>query len=90
MPLLEDRNAAFIVRQWCERGDSGSTSVWRGSVEHVESGRRRFFQKYDVMVAFLRSVTPEFDPIPAQATTDTPSDIAVARSCPPTRNPPCP
>lgn len=62
MPLLEDRTTAFIVRQWCECGASGRRRVWRGSVEHVETGQRRFFQRYDALVAFLRHVNPEFDP----------------------------
>lgn len=67
MPLLEDRTAAFIVRQWCERGRSGTAQVWRGSIEHVETGERRFFQQYDALVSFMQHVTPEFDPVPSQS-----------------------
>lgn len=55
MPLLEDRSAAFIVRIWCETGDSpaGEVRAWRGSVEHVASGQRSFFQELDAVIAFM-------------------------------------
>jgi len=56
MPLLEDRCASFIVRVWCENGDAGlgSVRVWRGSIEHVTSGQRAFFQELDAVVAFMK------------------------------------
>lgn len=55
MPLLEDRSAAFIVRVWCETGDSpaGEVRAWRGSVEHVASGQRAFFQELDAVISFM-------------------------------------
>ncbi len=33
----------FIVRLWPEKSNGGQ-SVWRGSVEHVQSGERAYFQ----------------------------------------------
>jgi hypothetical protein len=56
MPLFEDRCASFIVRVWCERGDSETRSVpvWRGSIEHVPSGERGFFQELDAVIAFMK------------------------------------
>lgn len=59
MALLEDRTAVFIVRVWCERGDSESSSQptlseWRGSVEHVQSGQRAFFRHLDAVCEFMK------------------------------------
>ena len=56
MPLFEDRSASFIVRVWCESGDGepGSVRAWRGSIEHVPSGQRAFFQELDAVLAFMK------------------------------------
>ena len=55
MALLEDRTTAFIVRIWCERGDSASLAPeWRGSVEHVQTGQRVFFRHLDAVIDFMK------------------------------------
>ncbi len=56
MPLFEDRSAAFIVRVWCESGGeiAGAVRAWRGSIEHVASGERAFFQELDAVIAFMK------------------------------------
>lgn len=55
MALLEDRTTAFIVRIWCERGDTSSLAPeWRGSVEHVHSGQRAFFRHLDAVIEFMK------------------------------------
>lgn len=56
MPLFEDRSASFIVRVWCESGDAGGRAVraWRGSIEHVPSGQRAFFQELNAVIAFMK------------------------------------
>jgi hypothetical protein len=56
VPLFEDRSASFIVRVWCEKGDRDARSVpiWRGSIEHVPSGQRGFFQELDAVTAFMK------------------------------------
>ena len=59
MALLEDRTAVFIVRVWCERGDtdgsaSPTSSEWRGSVEHVQSGQRVFFRNLEAVCEFMK------------------------------------
>lgn len=55
MALLEDRTTAFIVRIWCERGDSaGLAPEWRGSVEHVQTGQRAFFRHLDAVIDFMK------------------------------------
>ncbi|OWQ90888.1 hypothetical protein CDN99_12060 [Roseateles aquatilis] len=55
MALLEDHSAAFILRVWCEP-DRGARPglVWRGSIEHVPSGRRVFFHQAGAIVAFVQ------------------------------------
>ena len=55
MALLEDRTTAFIVRIWCERGDTSSLGPeWRGSVEHIQSGERAFFRHLDAVIEFMK------------------------------------
>jgi hypothetical protein len=55
MALLEDRTTAFIVRIWCERGDTASLAPeWRGSVEHVQTGQRGFFRHLDAVIDFMK------------------------------------
>lgn len=55
MPLFEDRTAVFIVRVWCERGDGdAAVTEWRGSVEHIQSGKRAFFRHLDAVLEFVR------------------------------------
>lgn len=55
MPLFEDRSAAFIVRVWCESGETpGEVRAWRGSIEHVGSGERTFFTELDGVITFMK------------------------------------
>ena len=56
MPLFEDRSSVFIVRIWCETGGEliGAVRAWRGSIEHVPSGHRAFFQELDAVLAFMK------------------------------------
>ena len=53
--LLEDRTAAFIVRIWCEANRGGVPAFdWRGSIEHVASGRRVCFRDTTAIEAFVQ------------------------------------
>ncbi|XZG68930.1 hypothetical protein ACTSKR_09710 [Chitinibacteraceae bacterium HSL-7] len=52
MPLLEDQSASFILRIWREHGDA-SAGDWRGSIEHVQSGERRFFRDFGGVERFM-------------------------------------
>lgn len=54
MPLLEDHTASFIVRIRRESGESGTLGDWRGSIEHVPSGRRAFFRDLGAIVQFMK------------------------------------
>ena len=45
---------AFIVRIWFERAATeDSQGLWRGVVIHVPSGKRRYFQCVDEIIAFI-------------------------------------
>ncbi|RQP23033.1 hypothetical protein [Piscinibacter terrae] len=55
MSLLEDHSASFIVRIWRERGEGQAVSQeWRGSIEHVQSGRRSFFRDLSAIASFMK------------------------------------
>lgn len=60
MGAPEDRTQVFIVRFWPEpRELETATPEWRGVVEHVKSGERRFVQRPDEVALFIAAyVTP--------------------------------
>ncbi len=51
------RYASFLVRLWQEPGEEEHGAGWRGSVEHVQTGEKRFFSDLESLMAYLRSVT---------------------------------
>jgi hypothetical protein len=53
-PPSEDRHL-FIVRFWREDSQVEPGGQWRGSVEHVPSGRRVHFVSLDVLNEFITS-----------------------------------
>jgi hypothetical protein len=52
----------FVVRIWFEAGANGR-SAWRGSVEHVDTGARRYFSALAELDAFILRSTD--DPVRA-------------------------
>ena len=53
--LLEDNAAAYIVRVWLEHREVKDAPVeWRGSVEHVASGRIRYLTDLDEIPRFIQ------------------------------------
>jgi len=54
MSLLEDHTASFIVRIRRESGNAPGLADWRGSIEHVPSGRRAFFRDLGAIVQFMK------------------------------------
>ena len=57
MPLFERQSASFIVRVWCEPdrlADSNAPLEWRGSIEHIDSGRRVYFRDLHAIEDFVR------------------------------------
>jgi hypothetical protein len=53
--LLEDNAAAYIVRVWLElREVEDAPATWRGSVQHVASGRIKYLTDLDGIAQFIQ------------------------------------
>lgn len=54
MDLFEANTHVFILRFWLEpREIEGAEPEWRGVIEHVQSGERRYFRNLEVMLSFV-------------------------------------
>jgi hypothetical protein len=54
MTSFEDNTHVFIVRIWLEpREIEGTSAKWRGVIEHVPSGERRYVQDLDDIIASI-------------------------------------
>jgi len=60
---LKRRYASFLVRVWQEPGDEDHAAGWRGSVEHVQTGEKRFFNSMESLLAYLRAMAEPEDTI---------------------------
>jgi hypothetical protein len=56
---VSSRDHLFIVRTWLE--SPGDTQTMRGRIEHVGSGRRRYFANFGDLCDFIAS-TQAFAP----------------------------
>ena len=65
----QDVSASFVARIWLEQGE-GSAPRWRGHVEHVQSGKKEYFDTLASLQGFLTSVTGV--PGPDRCLADTP------------------
>jgi hypothetical protein len=53
--LLENHTASYIVRVWLERREvEGAPVEWRGSIEHVASGKTKYLTDLDEIAQFIR------------------------------------
>lgn len=53
--LLEDRTLAYIVRVWLERRElEDAPLTWRGSIQHVASGKTKYLTDLDEIPHFIR------------------------------------
>ena len=53
--LFEDNASAFIVRVWLEQREIEAAPVeWRGSIEHVASGRIKYLTDLSEIAWFVR------------------------------------
>lgn len=60
MSFAQQPYASFFVRLWQEPNEgSNGKPVWRGSIEHVQSGRKRHFVDLKIPVAFIEEVMNE-------------------------------
>ncbi len=54
MDLSESHTQSFIVHLWIEEtADEGGGVIWRGSITHVPSGRRRHLKDLDGIAIFI-------------------------------------
>lgn len=53
---MRNDNQSFIVRIWREATGNGdqASQVWRGSIDHIGSGKRFYFQDLDGIARFIR------------------------------------
>ena len=53
--LLEDNAAAYIVRVWLEPREVKNAHVeWRGSIQHVGSGKMKYLTDLNELAQFIR------------------------------------
>ena len=52
--LATHPTATFIVRMWAEPVNEDQCE-WRGQVEHLQTGEKRYFQQLDKMMDFVSS-----------------------------------
>jgi hypothetical protein len=69
MSSLDERSHTFVVRIWEERRDlDNATPTWRGRVDEVRTGSRRYFTTLEDLVTYLSSQSgmspPAQEPIP--------------------------
>jgi hypothetical protein len=65
MNIDEDSSHAFIVRFWLEpRELENAGPIWRGVIEHVASGHRRYLKNLDEINTFIESYLPGINEIP--------------------------
>lgn len=63
MRAPEEHTQVFIVRFWREpRELETARPEWRGVVEHVKSGERRFVQRTDDVALFIAAYVTESAP----------------------------
>jgi hypothetical protein len=56
MKSFEENTHAFVVRVWLEpREIDGAPPEWRGVIEHVPSGERRYLRNLDDIAVFISS-----------------------------------
>ncbi len=53
LPTPNDSRHLFIVRFWRESSASAPEGLWRGSVEHIPTGRRVHFASLDTLNTFM-------------------------------------
>jgi len=52
--MLQGRDAAFVVRIWVEQREiEGARPLWRGVVEHAQSGERQYLTDLAGIVDFI-------------------------------------
>ena len=61
---IDDNTHSFILRFWLEpRELENAKPIWRGVVEHVASGQRRYLQDLDDIKGFVASILQDKGPL---------------------------
>ena len=65
---------SFVVRIWNDATDSAVASAsWRGSIDHVSTGKRIYFRDLQKMMRFIQdSAGVDFDSLPHDREFDSP------------------
>ena len=69
MSSLDERSHTFVVRIWEERRDlANAVPTWRGRVDNVRTGSRKYFTALEDLVTYLSSqsgmLAPAQEPTP--------------------------
>lgn len=55
IPPLENDTQSFIIRIWHEMIDEEkNVAIWRGSIDHVGTGKRLYFRDLDGIARFIQ------------------------------------
>ena len=61
--MTNHRNS-FVLRIWREEEDGREQCIWRGWVQHVNSGERRYLQSTEELVHFIENHAGKLDSLP--------------------------
>jgi hypothetical protein len=56
MVCQQQHPMSFVARIWLEPGDE-EERVWRGHIQHVQSGREEYFQEPATLASFVEKVS---------------------------------
>ncbi len=59
-----EKRSTFVFKIWREEDSVREQSVWRGWVQHVHSGDRRYLQSTQELIQFIEKYTGELTSIP--------------------------
>jgi len=64
---------AFVVKIWLERREiAGAPAEWRGRIDHVQSGGRRYIRDLSDIMRFIQSFLESAESNLAESDTDMP------------------
>lgn len=73
------RSHLFTVRLWPEELGAGQNE-WRGKVQHVLSGQRRYFRDWATLVTYLQAMLPDVEAGQQEAGADEPARLSGTRT----------
>ena len=58
-----EQRSTFVLRIWREKEDGREQAAWRGWVQHVRSGDRRYLQSTQELIHFIEGYVGKLDSI---------------------------